>query len=46
MIALVLIIVGIYHIFLSVYNYTADSYGELSSSAIAGHGFVVSALPA
>ncbi|EIM90087.1 MFS general substrate transporter [Stereum hirsutum FP-91666 SS1] len=39
-IALVLIIFGIYHIFLAVYNYTADSYGELSSSAIAGQGWM------
>jgi MFS family permease len=39
-IALVLIILGIYHIFLAVYNYTSDSYGELSSSAIAGQGFM------
>lgn len=36
----VLIIFGIYHIFLAVYNYTADSYGELSSSAIAGQGWM------
>jgi hypothetical protein len=40
MVALVLILVGIYHIFLAVYNYTSDSYGELSSSAIAGQGFM------
>jgi len=39
-IALVPILVGIYSIFLAVYNYTADSYGELSSSAIAGQGFI------
>ncbi|CED82158.1 Synaptic vesicle transporter SVOP and related transporters (major facilitator superfamily) [Phaffia rhodozyma] len=39
-IALVLIILGIYHIFLAVYNYTSDSYAEYSSSAIAGQGFM------
>jgi hypothetical protein len=37
-IALVPIILGIYAIFNAVYNYTSDSYGELSSSAIAGQG--------
>ncbi|KAI5474818.1 fructose facilitator [Pseudohyphozyma bogoriensis] len=39
-ISLVLIILGIYHIFLAVYNYTSDSYGEMSSSAIAGQGLL------
>ncbi|KAL8278322.1 hypothetical protein RQP46_009214 [Phenoliferia psychrophenolica] len=37
-IALVLIILGVYHIFLATYNYTSDAYGEMSSSAIAGQG--------
>ncbi|KAL7416407.1 MFS general substrate transporter [Mrakia frigida] len=39
-IALVPIIVGIYHIFLATYNYTTDAYGDMSSSAIAGQGFM------
>ncbi|KAL7415406.1 MFS general substrate transporter [Mrakia frigida] len=39
-IALVPIILGIYHIFLATYNYTTDAYGEMSSSAIAGQGFM------
>ena len=39
-IALLPIILGIYHIFLAVYNYLADSYGEYSSSAVAGQGFM------
>ncbi|KAK4698332.1 hypothetical protein P7C70_g7950, partial [Phenoliferia sp. Uapishka_3] len=42
MISLVLIILGIYHIFLATYNYTSDAYGEISSSlqAIAGQSFM------
>lgn len=40
MVALVMIIVGIYHIFLATYNYTADAYGEYSSSAIAGQSLL------
>ncbi|PWN48050.1 MFS general substrate transporter [Violaceomyces palustris] len=39
-IALVLIILGIYHVFLAVYNYTSDAYADYSSSAIAGQGFM------
>lgn len=39
-IALFLIIVGVYHVFLSVYSYTSDSYQEFASSAIAGQGFM------
>ena len=39
-IALVPMIFGIYHIFLAVYNYTSDSYGEYSSSGIAGQGLM------
>lgn len=39
-IALVLIILGIYHIFLAVYSYTSDSYVDMASSAIAGQGFM------
>ncbi|TIC55684.1 MFS general substrate transporter [Wallemia mellicola] len=39
-IALTPIILGIYHIFLAVYNYLADSYGEFSSSAVAAQGFM------
>ncbi|GAA5969590.1 hypothetical protein JCM11641_008170 [Rhodosporidiobolus odoratus] len=40
MIALVLILVGIYHIFNATYNYTADAYPEYASSAIAGQGLL------
>ncbi|GAA5844274.1 hypothetical protein JCM3766R1_002894 [Sporobolomyces carnicolor] len=39
-ISLVPILLGIYHVFNCVYNYTADAYGEFSSSAIAGQGFL------
>lgn len=39
-IALTPIILGIYHIFLAVYNYLADSYGEFASSAVAAQGFM------
>ncbi|TIB84808.1 putative MFS transmembrane transport protein [Wallemia mellicola] len=39
-IALVPMIFGIYHVFLAVYNYTSDSYGEYSSSGIAGQGLL------
>jgi phosphotransferase system glucose/maltose/N-acetylglucosamine-specific IIC component len=39
-VALVLIILGIYHIFLAVYSYTSDSYQDMASSAIAGQGFM------
>ncbi|GAA5823046.1 hypothetical protein JCM11251_007464 [Rhodosporidiobolus azoricus] len=40
MVALVLILVGIYHIFNATYNYTADAYPEYASSAIAGQGLL------
>ncbi|GAA6031621.1 hypothetical protein JCM8097_006553 [Rhodosporidiobolus ruineniae] len=50
MVALVLILVGIYHIFNAdadlfsaiyrTYNYTSDSYPEVASSAIAGQGLL------
>ena len=39
-IALVPIILGIYNIFLAVYNYTTDAYPECASSAIAGQGLM------
>ncbi|KAN0064196.1 hypothetical protein ACQY0O_003363 [Thecaphora frezii] len=39
-IALAVIILGIYHVFLAVYSYTSDAYGDYSSSAIAGQGFM------
>lgn len=34
------ILLGIYHVFLSVYSYTGDAYQDLASSAIAGQGFL------
>ncbi|GAA5899784.1 hypothetical protein JCM6882_005434 [Rhodosporidiobolus microsporus] len=40
MVALVCILVGIYHIFNATYNYTADAYPEYASSAIAGQGLL------
>ncbi|BGP18472.1 hypothetical protein JCM10213v2_006538 [Rhodosporidiobolus nylandii] len=40
MVALVLILLGIYHIFNATYNYTADAYPEYASSAIAGQGLL------
>ncbi|GAA6012222.1 hypothetical protein JCM10207_002767 [Rhodosporidiobolus poonsookiae] len=40
MIALVLILMGIYHIFNATYNYTSDAYPEVASSAIAGQGLL------
>ncbi|GAA5921703.1 hypothetical protein JCM1841_007096 [Sporobolomyces salmonicolor] len=46
LIALVPILVGIYHIFNATYNYTADAYGEYASSAIAGQGFLRNMLAA
>ncbi|RLL96956.1 hypothetical protein CFD26_101395 [Aspergillus turcosus] len=39
-IALVLITVGIFFLFESCYSFTSDCYGENSSSAIAGQGFM------
>ena len=40
MLALVLIINGIYAIFLATYNYLTDAYGENASSAVAAQGFM------
>jgi MFS family permease len=45
-IALVLITVGIFFIFESCYSFTSDCYGENSSSAIAGQGFMRNTLGA
>ncbi|PWY89160.1 MFS general substrate transporter [Aspergillus heteromorphus CBS 117.55] len=45
-IALVLISIGIFFIFESCYSYTSDCYGESSSSAIAGQGFMRNTLGA
>lgn len=45
-IALAPIAVGIYFIFESTYSYTADCYGESSSSAIAGQGLMRNSLGA
>jgi MFS family permease len=45
-IGLVLIAVGIFFIFESCYSYTSDCYGEHSSSAIAGQGFMRNTLGA
>ncbi|RAH82001.1 MFS transporter [Aspergillus japonicus CBS 114.51] len=45
-IALVLICIGIFFIFESCYSYTSDCYGESSSSAIAGQGFMRNTLGA
>ncbi|GAA5973421.1 hypothetical protein JCM8115_001738 [Rhodotorula mucilaginosa] len=39
-ISLVCILVGIYHVFNTVYNYTSDAYPEYASSAIAGQGLL------
>lgn len=40
LVALFLILLGIYHVFLAVYSYTTDAYQELGSSAIAGQGLL------
>ncbi|PIB03020.1 putative MFS-type transporter [Cercospora beticola] len=45
-IALAPIAFGIYFVFESTYSYTADCYGENSSSAIAGQGFMRNTLGA
>ncbi|GFF48477.1 uncharacterized MFS-type transporter C530.15c [Aspergillus lentulus] len=45
-IALVLITIGIFFIFESCYSFTSDCYGENSSSAIAGQGFMRNTLGA
>ncbi|TPR03106.1 hypothetical protein CAN33_0013285 [Aspergillus niger] len=45
-IALVLIAIGIFFIFESCYSFTSDCYGESSSSAIAGQGFMRNTLGA
>lgn len=45
-IGLALIGIGIFFIFESCYSYTADCYGENSSSAIAGQGFMRNTLGA
>ncbi|PWY71800.1 MFS transporter [Aspergillus sclerotioniger CBS 115572] len=45
-IALVLICIGIFFIFESCYSFTSDCYGESSSSAIAGQGFMRNTLGA
>ncbi|GIK07204.1 hypothetical protein Aspvir_002860 [Aspergillus viridinutans] len=45
-IALVLITVGIFFTFESCYSFTSDCYGENSSSAIAGQGFMRNTLGA
>ncbi|KAI9742131.1 MAG: hypothetical protein M1834_000521 [Cirrosporium novae-zelandiae] len=45
-IALVLIAIGIFFIFESCYSFTADCYGENSSSAIAGQGLMRNTLGA
>lgn len=45
-IGLALIAIGIFFIFESCYSYTADCYGEHSSSAIAGQGFMRNTLGA
>ncbi|KAE8137970.1 major facilitator superfamily domain-containing protein [Aspergillus pseudotamarii] len=45
-IALVLITIGIFFIFESCYSFTSDCYGESSSSAIAGQGFMRNTLGA
>ncbi|KAJ5355655.1 Major facilitator superfamily domain general substrate transporter [Penicillium concentricum] len=45
-IGLALITIGIFFIFESCYSYTADCYGEHSSSAIAGQGFMRNTLGA
>ncbi|KAE8349551.1 major facilitator superfamily domain-containing protein [Aspergillus coremiiformis] len=45
-IALVLITLGIFFIFESCYSFTSDCYGESSSSAIAGQGFMRNTLGA
>ncbi|KAI9933713.1 hypothetical protein ASPWEDRAFT_167985 [Aspergillus wentii DTO 134E9] len=45
-IALALIAIGIFFIFESCYSFTSDCYGENSSSAIAGQGFMRNTLGA
>lgn len=45
-IGLALIAIGIFFIFESCYSYTADCYGDHSSSAIAGQGFMRNTLGA
>jgi MFS family permease len=45
-IGLALITIGIFFIFESCYSYTSDCYGEHSSSAIAGQGFMRNTLGA
>ncbi|KAJ5484592.1 Major facilitator superfamily domain general substrate transporter [Penicillium expansum] len=45
-VGLALITIGIFFIFESCYSYTADCYGEHSSSAIAGQGFMRNTLGA
>ncbi|GMG09649.1 major facilitator superfamily MFS_1 [Aspergillus oryzae] len=45
-IALVLVTIGIFFIFESCYSFTSDCYGESSSSAIAGQGFMRNTLGA
>lgn len=45
-IALALIAIGIFFIFESCYSYTADCYGQNSSSAIAGQGLMRNTLGA
>ncbi|KAJ5457490.1 Major facilitator superfamily domaingeneral substrate transporter [Penicillium sp. IBT 31633x] len=45
-IGLALITIGIFFIFESCYSYTADCYGDHSSSAIAGQGFMRNTLGA
>ncbi|KAJ5580240.1 uncharacterized protein N7459_006225 [Penicillium hispanicum] len=45
-VGLVLIGIGIFFIFESCYSYTSDCYGENSSSAIAGQGFMRNTLGA
>ncbi|EPS30983.1 hypothetical protein PDE_05937 [Penicillium oxalicum 114-2] len=45
-VGLVLIAIGIFFIFESCYSYTSDCYGENSSSAIAGQGFMRNTLGA
>jgi MFS family permease len=45
-IALVFITIGIFFIFESCYSFTSDCYGENSSSAIAGQGFMRNTLGA
>ncbi|GAA5901788.1 hypothetical protein JCM8208_003588 [Rhodotorula glutinis] len=39
-ISLILILLGIYHVFNATYNFTADAYPEVASSAIAGQGLL------